>query len=238
LGVIIDRELRWKEQGDRMVAKGQAWVAQIQRIARMTRGASPELIRRLYVAVAIPQIFYAADVCLVAGPRTGKFVGAAIVRRFVTVQRKAAITGAMRTTATDTLNAHANLMPVSVLINKVRARAALRLATIPTSHPLSTHVRRAALRRVKRHPAPLHGLMHDFAIAPKRMEKVDPAKANQCWRPGFKTRIAKSRQAAIEMDEDDTAPLQIYTESCVHHRPSGRVQTTWPRYIGERMGGW
>jgi hypothetical protein len=33
LGVKIDRELRWRAQGDRVVAKGQAWVAQIQRIA-------------------------------------------------------------------------------------------------------------------------------------------------------------------------------------------------------------
>jgi hypothetical protein len=106
-----------------MVAKGQVWVAQIQRIARMTRGASPELIRRLYVAVAIPRIFYAADVCLVAGPRMGKIGGAALVRRLGAIQWKAAmaITGAMRTTATDTLDAHANLMPVPVLIDKVRA---------------------------------------------------------------------------------------------------------------------
>jgi hypothetical protein len=138
LGAIIDRELRWKEQGDKMVAKGQAWIAQIQRITRMMKGASPGLIRRLYIAVAIP-VF---SMHLVSGTRTGQVGGTALVRRLITVQRKAAmvVTGAMRTTVTDTLDAHVNLLPVPILIDKVRARAALRLATIPSSDPLYPHI--------------------------------------------------------------------------------------------------
>jgi ribonuclease HI len=214
LGVEIDRELRWKEQGDKMVAKGQRWVAQIHRIARVTKGVPPALIRRLYTAVAIPKIFYAADVCLVAGSRKGKVGGSGLVARLTTIQRRAAIciTGAMRSTATDILDAHANLLPIPVLIDRIRARAALRMATVPTSHPLFKHVQRAAARRVKRHPAPLHGLMHDFAIEPKRMETVDHGKGEECWKPKFKTRIGRCREEGILMEWDDTAPIQIYTD--------------------------
>ena len=214
LGVKIDRELRWHEQGDRMVAKGQAWAAQIQRLARVTKGVPPTLLRRLYLAVAVPRIYYTADVCLVAGSRKGPIGGAGLVARLTTIQRKAAIaiTGAMRSTATDVLDAHANIMPVKVLIDKIRARATLRLATLPASHPLAPHVKKAASRRVRRHPAPLHGLFHDFGISPAEIETVDPAKADRNWTPGFRTRIAEYREDAIQMDEDDTATWQIYTD--------------------------
>jgi hypothetical protein len=41
---------------------------------------------------------------------------------------------------------------------------------------------------------------------------VDPVKVDQQGRPGFTTRIAKTRQAAIKMDDDNTAPVQIYTD--------------------------
>jgi ribonuclease HI/endonuclease/exonuclease/phosphatase family metal-dependent hydrolase len=214
LGVRIDRELRWREQGDAMVAKGQAWAAQIQRIARVKKGVPPSLLRRLYLAVAVPKIYYAADVCLSAGAPGKRVGGAGLIARLTTVQRKAAlaITGAMRSTATDTLDAHANIMPVAVLIDKIRARAALRMATLPRSHPLFTHVKKAAARRVKRHPTPLHGLFHDFSISPATLETVDPVMADREWVPGFRTRVAASREAAILMDTDDVAPIQIYTD--------------------------
>jgi ribonuclease HI len=214
LGMTIDREIRWKEQGDKMVAKGQNWVAQIQRIARVKTGIPPTLMRRLYISVAVPRIFYGADVCLVAGSRRGRVGGASVVAKLTTIQRRAAIaiTGAMRSTATDVLDAHANLMPVPVLIDKVRAQAALRLATLPESHPLAKHVQRAATRRVKRHPAPLHGLMHDFGIRPRDIETVDHARADEGWKPKFKTKIGRCRLEGILMDWDDKAPLQIYTD--------------------------
>jgi ribonuclease HI len=214
LGVKIDHELRWHAQGDSMVAKGQAWVAQIHRIAWVTRGVPPSLLRRLYLAVAVPRIYYAADVCLVAGSRKGKIGGAGLVARLTTVQRKAAvaITGAMRSTATDVLNAHANLMPVPVLIDKIRARAALRMATLPDTHPLFSHVKRAAARRVKRHPTPLHGLMHDFELTPAEIETVDHTKADRNWAPDFRTVIPRSREAALMMDQCDTSTTQIYTD--------------------------
>jgi ribonuclease HI len=118
----------------------------------------------------------------------------------------------MRSTATDALDAHANLWPVPILIDKMRAKAALRMATIPETHPLFKHVRRAASRRVKRHPAPLHGLMHDFDIDPKKIEIVDHRKADGSWKPKFQTKIGRCRLEGILMDWDDKAPLQIYTD--------------------------
>jgi ribonuclease HI/endonuclease/exonuclease/phosphatase family metal-dependent hydrolase len=214
LGVKIDRELRWKAQADKMVAKGQLWAAQIQRIAKVTRGVAPALIRQLYLAVAVPRIFYAADVCLVAATKKGRAGGVGLVARLTTIQRRAAIaiTGAMRSTATDVLNVHANLLPVPVLIDHLRARAALRLATLPKSHPLFPHVRKAARRPVKRHRAPLHGLFEAFGIAPDEIETVDHRKARRRKITGIRTKIARTREAAVEMDGEDSAAIQIYTD--------------------------
>jgi hypothetical protein len=65
------------------------------------------------------------------------------VTKLATIQCRAPImiTGAMRTTAMDVLDAHARLLPMAILIDKFRYRAALRLATLRNSHPLFPYVR-------------------------------------------------------------------------------------------------
>ena len=71
-----------------------------------------------------------------------------LIAQLTTIQRKAAIAimGTMRSTATDVLDAHANIMPVKVLIDKLRAQAAMWMATLLNSHPLFPHIKRAAAR--------------------------------------------------------------------------------------------
>ena len=59
---------------------------------------------------------------------------------------------------------------------------------------------------------PLHGLFHDFGIAPEGIEKVDLVKADHNWKPGFRTKIALTREDAIQMDKDDTAIWQVYMD--------------------------
>jgi hypothetical protein len=112
-------------------------------------------MRRLYCAVAIPKFIYVADVWFTPIQRhEGKkketgLVGAA--RKLTSVQRIAtiAITGAMRTTATDILEAHANVMPIELLMLNTCYRAAARKVTLPPSHPLHKPVKRCAHRMVR-----------------------------------------------------------------------------------------
>jgi hypothetical protein len=91
LGVRIDRELRWKEHGAHTIAKGQAWTAQMARIARVSRGVATPYLRRLYTAVALPKIMYAADIFLnpatsrKRGDRNGRG-GKAVINRLVSIQ--------------------------------------------------------------------------------------------------------------------------------------------------------
>ena len=82
------------------------------------------------------------------------------------------ITGAMKTTATDVAEVMANLIPFNLLVDKYRQRAAIRLATLPPTHPLHKPVKNAASKLVKRHATPLHDLMHRFNIRPQSVETI------------------------------------------------------------------
>jgi hypothetical protein len=140
LGVIFDQELRWKLQVEHAVAKASRWVSLFKRIARNRSGLSSPLLRRLYKAVAIPKITYAADVWFTpihqppgAKRRLGS-VGAA--NRLTRVQRQAAIaiTGCFRTTATDYAEAHANLMPMHLVMKDLCLRAIARMISLNDEH--------------------------------------------------------------------------------------------------------
>ncbi|KAJ7653830.1 hypothetical protein B0H17DRAFT_957189, partial [Mycena rosella] len=64
LGVHLDRELRWKEQGAAALAKGQSWLGCVGRLARSSRGIKAGPMRRLYRGGCIPRMLYAADIFL------------------------------------------------------------------------------------------------------------------------------------------------------------------------------
>src|SRR6266481_5586537 len=117
LGVLLDQELRWREQAERVVARATKWALGARRLARPAMGISLRLMRQLYQAVALPCFTYAADVWFTPVTRDivgGKARGSAgAVRRLASVQQIStiAVTGALRTSATDVLELHANLPP-------------------------------------------------------------------------------------------------------------------------------
>jgi hypothetical protein len=169
------------------VVKGQAWVVQTARIVQVSRGVATPYLRPLYTLVALPKIMYATDVFLnpATRQRRGDTDGhreRAVINRLASIQWWAAIliTGAMRMVAADLVEAHANLMLMRVLVDRYRARVALRL---PATHPLQKHVQKAVQRRVKRHEAPLHALMHDFNIRPDQRETIAPSRIDPKWQP-------------------------------------------------------
>ena len=166
LGLHIDRELRWKEQIAAAIGKGRGWLRQCSRLAKTSGGVSGHHMRRLYLAVVRPRMLYGADVFLGPALRRDSFRirkgSRAALNKLAAIQRSAAMTivGGLRTSPTDTLDIHANLLPFHLMVDKARFQAALRLATLPISHPLHKPVNQAARRFVKRHHSPLHELMH------------------------------------------------------------------------------
>jgi len=122
LGVLIDPELRWKAQTMRAIEKATKWVLLFKRLTKPSTGVRLKLMRQLYLAVGVPKMTYALDVWYtpphkgIGKKRNSGSVTA--LRQMSKIQRIAtiAITGALRSTATDTLDAHANIPPTAVML--------------------------------------------------------------------------------------------------------------------------
>lgn len=210
LGVIMDQELKFDEQAAAALKKGQAYLAQYRRLTQHSKGVGSKYMRRFFQSVAIPKMFYAADVWCIPGVKgTSKFIN-----KLATIQRQAAlaITGALRTTATDITNAHASLPPLSLAVHDICQRATLRMATLPEEHPLNKPLKRAARTYPATHRAPIHELLSRYRIDPNRVEKIRPVRRGPTYKPTFRTKIGATKEEATKMAEDNTADLQVYTD--------------------------
>ena len=220
LGVLFDRNLNWKTHQAYTVEKGTKWSAQIRRLTRPTWGITPNYAKRLYTSVALPRILYAVDLwCTPSnreheGPRT---VGSArATKQIGSIQRAGAlaITGGLRTSPTDSLNASAYLLPSPLLIRKWCHRATVRMATLPKEHPLHRPVNWKVTRTTKKHRGPLQILANTLSVDAKRVEKIptlgrDPAKTGEL---PFRIRIPADKEASACEAEDATEEIQVFTD--------------------------
>jgi hypothetical protein len=62
LGVVVDRELRFREQAAVALGKGAKWASQTGRLAKMAKGIKGGLARRIYYGAAVASMLYAVDV--------------------------------------------------------------------------------------------------------------------------------------------------------------------------------
>ena len=129
LRVIFNQNLSWKAQQARAIGKGADWSMQIKRLTRLTWGIIPSLARRLLISVAIPRILYTADVWCPPPGSSGVAQRGSVraIERLALVQRigATAITGALRTSPTDSLNTLAFLLPMLLLVSRWCHRAAV-----------------------------------------------------------------------------------------------------------------
>ena len=188
LGIMVDQHLEWKAHHSYVIEKGSKWVAQIRRVTRPSWGITPKYARRLYTGVALPRILYGADIWCnpPQGDRPGpKDPGSAkVTAKITSIQRSGAlaITGVLSTSPTDALDACAYLQPATHTVEKLRTRAAARLASVPPKHPLHTPVKRCWKQQVRKHRSPLHSLFKNFAHDPREVEKIPTAPRNPAHR--------------------------------------------------------
>jgi hypothetical protein len=127
----------------------------------------------------------------------------------------------MRSTATDLLLAHADLLPTPVLIQQHAQRAALRLAMIPQNHPLHKHDIQA-LRQRHHHKFPLHRILLMFPLDPRKVETIQPIRHSTKWFP--QTRIdIRDKDEAIAQDAltEETEDMVLYSDGSGHDRKIG-----------------
>jgi len=181
-------------------------------------GIPTKLMRQLYQSVAIPKFTYRASVWFkpILDNNTGAIQRGSkgIADRLTKVQRIAAlsITGAMRTSPTDSIEAHANLLPIPILMQKICQRATVRLATLPQTHPLHKKLRWVENHNVRRHRSSLHNLLHTFRIFPSNMETINPSCRTSTRSCIYKTRIAKDKNEAIREHKELRDAIQIFSD--------------------------
>ena len=180
LGVLFDQELCWKDQAERMVVKATKWSLCACQLARPTVSILPWQMQQLYQVMAVPSFTYAADVWFkpvdgsLEGWKAGGSIGVSCKLTSVQCIATVAIMGALHTTATDTMEMHANLRPMELLMHRICHRAAMWLMALPESHPLYKPVKLTVRRDVKQHRSPLHRLLHSFRIKPTNFETLSP----------------------------------------------------------------
>ena len=166
LGVIVDQELHWNGQHDHALVKASKWVLAFHCLAQPLSGANLQIMRQLYSVVAIPKMMYVADIWCTpiykreGSSKRGGSVG--ITEKLASIQQLAsmAITGAMCTTATNTLDLHMGLWLVHLMLRWVYYKAALRLTSLPKAHPLHTVFHKRAKWYIKTHRSPLHEICY------------------------------------------------------------------------------
>ena len=219
LGVYFNQHLDWSTQRNHAIEKGTKWTAQIRRASAPSWGLTPKHARQLYISVAIPRTLYAIDVW---GARFKRRAGAQSAgkvtenNKLTSVQRAGtlAITGGLRTSPTDALDAHAFLLPLHLEIEKHLYRAAIRIASLPTQHPLYKPVRKCASRDTKRHKSTLHDLMQAFNIKPNTLETISATGGNPATRHKrpFKLTVAKDKKASVVADEEGRENIKVYSD--------------------------
>jgi hypothetical protein len=220
LGVIFDPKLRWSLQHTKALTAASFWASRIWRLAKSASGVSTSGVKQLYNTVAVLRFTYGAEVwytplhCPNGSKNTRGSVK--VTNKLRSAQRKItkAITGVLSTTAGDILDVHAYVLPIDLLFNKLLYRAALRLCTLPTSHPLQQLIRKAARRKVKRHLSPIHNLIQLVQINPRDVGVIDPVRRSPSYVPSFDLIIPPSKDAALTFANltNSSVPVRIYSD--------------------------
>jgi hypothetical protein len=118
LGVMMDQELWFNNHITYTYKKGTKFIEQYWCLAKTTKGISTKFMS-YYLAVAVLKMLYAADLFIIP-PSCHQQGSKGIINKLARIQGQAtlAATGAFSTTASNILNAHADLLPFPLLVSK------------------------------------------------------------------------------------------------------------------------
>ena len=222
LGVQIDSHLRWKEQAQQATANATKWILQYRRLTRPTTGVKAKLMRQLYLAVALPKITYGIDIWYTPPTKPAGYTrntgSAGALRNLQKIQRIAAlaITGALRTTPNDFVDAHAGILPIELALLKACHSALVRSLTLPSTNPIQQVVERAKLVRPRKHLGPIDKLLKLYGLEDAEIETVYPAIVLKSLSPRRTVIRDKTREDSIKSERVDKADYKIFTDGSGH----------------------
>jgi ribonuclease HI len=184
-------------------------------------GIKPKKMKTIYQGTIVNKAMYCADVWLMPEFAPGRNNGSraickgskGAIKMLAQAQRIAAlaITGALRTSPGDTLDAHLNILPMQQRVSKVCHRTAVRMMTLPDMHPLVPLVKKCSNRLVRRHKTQLHKLAHIYGLSPLHTETIKPVQRTPWCANGLETHI-DDRKAAAEYASNGTERFAVYTD--------------------------
>ncbi|CEL10491.1 Putative Reverse transcriptase [Aspergillus calidoustus] len=181
LGVIFDKEMRWKEHVQQAVKRA----TRVNITLGGLRHLRPEQMRQLYQACVTPIVDYASTVW--HKPLRDKIH----LRTLGTVQRTALIRilSAFRTVSTPALEAEAHILPTHLRLKQRAQIVAACLSTLPKDHPAQSVVARAATRSAhlkSGHRFPLAETLRTMETDRLRtLETIDPTPQPPWQTPAF-----------------------------------------------------
>ena len=174
---------------------------------------SPSRTCQLYNTVTVPAFTYASDIWYTPPfkwAHSQKSSGSvADTESLQSIQGTAVryITGGIRGTAYEVLEAHTNLPPIDLLFRKIQFRATIRICALPPHHPLYEVTCWAARHFVNTHRSPLHYSLFTTGLKLQNVETIDPVHQHPNYCPALKTKISSDKETTL------TAANENHTES-------------------------
>src|SRR5436190_8888139 len=137
LGVIFDQKLKFRTHTEQIVAKGTKYALAIAGIAKSKWGPEFKYLRRLFTAVAVPRIDYAAIIWHRPGDtRTAPTTSQLSALSSVQGKMMRAITGCLRTTSIAAMEHETALLSPQWRLTGKILQTITRMATTATNHPI------------------------------------------------------------------------------------------------------
>ncbi|KAJ6472102.1 hypothetical protein C8R45DRAFT_836181, partial [Mycena sanguinolenta] len=122
LGIILDFKLNFRQHIELAQKRGTKGALALSRITSLSFGLPHSHVRQLFLTAVVPRMEYVLSVWYrpVSSNEDARRSGMVWITKVLgKVQRQAThlITGALRMTATDTLDFHSHLLPVHICLN-------------------------------------------------------------------------------------------------------------------------
>ena len=219
LGVIFDKELRFKAHLQYIVKKGTKAAMALSRIAKSSWGLKYKYARQLYTAVITARTDYAAVVW--HRPKDGNTMATSTQAcKLDKIQRLAmkAITGCYKTTATAAMEIETGLQPSWLRLQTKTLQAITRMQTLSKKHPLHEWLASAMRTRTAQNPhqTNLENVLQQFPLMTENIETIEPYIRPPWWTPKVEIKIDTTKDKAKDqhykiLHENSTAPT-IYTD--------------------------
>jgi hypothetical protein len=136
------------------------------------------------------------------------------------------------------------LLLIDLALRKANHRAAIRLLTLPHSHPLHNIVQQVKEHPPRKHESPIAGLLRIFDLLETTVETILPIAQLPRVNTNYTTSIPGTREESIEYEKNNKADFKVFTDGLGlnegigaaailyaknRHSPSVNLRCTWGR---------